>query len=352
MLSSISSLQSFNKYSSNINVQTFVPTSFSVTGSFSMIRMTWNSYSSLSNATGKIFRIIISRVDGNPITTRYYAYIRSSTSTTNILTTFGSVNSANSITISFTSTTNVLLNALTECILTGFTYNTNYNIILEADSNVSTVLSRTFNFKTSNYETNEIPPDAMKYLPWKRNNTVNFYKANITPETDNPTNWTLTAFTNTQLKGFNLFREDGTGQNIVGSFPDQVTRAIDISSGADIGALSWGIQSQATGKYNISCYFQSSTNYVLSCMTLTRSTDSNRNSIYVYLDPNSNDTTGSILMGTINQPVISTTNWLYTSFSYTTPPTFTSGLYYLRITGVSASDLVLRVSNCEIVRTT
>ncbi len=353
MLSSISTIQSLAKYNTKKLVTVFDPTNWNVTNSFSMVRMTWNADSSVSSSVGKLLRIVVSCSDSSTITTRYHAYIRCGNSTTNILTTYGNLTNASNISVSFTSTSSVLLNQLTECIITGLSYNTSYNISLEFDSSTSGTISKSFTIQTYNYGSGAVSPSLFKFTPWKRT-TITYYKTNITAS-DAPTNWTHpTLYTDVSGKGFWVMRETSalmsTNAKATGKFPDQLTRAMD--GVTDRGALLWGVQCTSVIKTTTAYSFQASSTYVLSCMVVERSGETINNSIDVYIDPSSGTNyTGAIKIGTISAPVFSVDNFLYTSFTYTTASNFTTGNYYIRLLGTLTTDNSLLVSNCDLVKT-
>ncbi len=353
MLSSISTLQSLAKYNTKSTQIGFNPANWNVTNSFSMVRMTWAADSSVSASVGKLLRIVISRSDSSAMTTRFYAYVRCGNSTTKILTTYGNLTNSSNISITFTATSTVLLNQITELIVTGLSFNTSYNVSLEFDSSTTGTISKLFTIQTYNYGSNAVTPSLFKFTPWKRT-TVTYYKTNITAS-DAPTNWTHpTLYTDVSGKGFWVMRETSalmsTNAKATGQFPDQVTRAMD--GATDRGALIWGVQSTSVIKTTTAYSFQSSSTYVLSCMVVERSGETINNSIDVYIDPSSGSNyTGAIKIGTITAPAFSVDNFLYTSFTYNTPSNFTTGNYYIRLLGTATTDNSLLVSNCDLVKT-
>ncbi len=354
MLSSISTLQSLAKYNTNKLVTVFDPTNWDVTNSFSMVRMTWDADSNVASSVGKILNITVTR-NGGTITTRFYAYVRCGTSTTNILTTYTNVTNASNISVAFTSTSSVLLNQLTECIITGLSYNTSYNITLEFDTNGSSTISKSFTIQTYTYGSGAVPASLFKMLPWKRS-TPTYYKAN-TSTSDYPTSWYFpTTYADTANKGFWIMREGSAlltqTARTQGGVPDQTTRAINNISLADSGALMWGMQSTAVAKTTAAYNFQANSTYVLSCMVVGRNLETVADSIDVYIDPSATTNyTGAIKIGTISMPIFTATNWTYTSFTYNTGSSFTTGNYYIRLLGTLTTDNSIIVSNCDLVKT-
>ncbi len=356
MFSSLNTTKSLTRYNvKKASSDTFNPTNWNVTRSFSMIRMTFNASSSVSSAVGKLLNILVKQSNNATITTRWYAYIRCGTSTTNILSTYGSITSAANISTSFTSTSTVLLNQITEIIITGLTFNTSYDITLSLDpATGSTQLSKAFTVQTYNYGTLAVPPSLFKFTPWRRTGTTTFYKCNIS-SADAPTDWKATTlYVDTANKGVWIMRETSglltSTVNAIGKFPDQTNRAME--GVTDKNALIFGIQGIGVIKSNSAYSFQASSTYVLSCMTVERNGELSNNTIDIFLDPNSlSNITGAIKIGTITPPAFTTANWLYTSVTYTTASNFTSGNYYIRLLGTATTDLSLVVSNLELVKT-
>ncbi len=357
MFSSIGTNQSMIVYNfKSGSSPIFNPTLWSVSSSFSMLRMTFNASSSVSSSVGKILTITVKQSNNATMTTRYYAYIRCGTSTTNILTTYGSITNATNFSVTFTSTSTVLLNQITEIIITGLTFNTSYDVTLTFDpATGSTTLSKTFTVQTYNYGSGAVPPTLFKFQPWRRTGaTTTFYKCNIS-SADAPTDWkAITLYTDTSNKGFWIMRETSgllsSTAKAIGSFPDQNNRAME--GVTDRNALCYGPQGTAVIKSNSAYSFQASSTYVLSCMTVERNGELSNNTIDIFLDPNSlSNITGAIKIGTITPPAFTTANWLYTSVTYTTASNFTSGNYYIRLLGTATTDLSLVVSNLELVKT-
>jgi len=355
MFSSIGTNQSMIVYNSKSGSPStsFNPSLWSVSTSFSMIRMTFNASSSVSSSVGKILRITLKRSNNATMTTRWYAYIRCGTSTTNILTTYGTVTNASNIIATFTSTSTVLLNQITEIIITGLTFNTSYDVTLELETATS-MLSKLFTIQTYNYAIGETPPSLFKFQPWRRTGTTTFYKCNITSG-DAPTDWKATSlFGDTTNKGFWIMRETSallsSTANAIGKFPDQTNRALEAS--VDKNAMCFGLQGVANMKSNSAFAFQASSTYILSCMVVSRNGDPATNTFDIFLDPNSlTNLTGAIKIGTMTPSTFNTANWIYASMTYTTPSNFTSRNYYIRLVGTATGDRSLLVSNLELVKT-
>jgi hypothetical protein len=358
MFSSLNTTKSLTMYNikNAAGNTSFDLTDWNVTTSFSMIRMTFNGSSSVSSAIGKLLNITVKQSNNSTITTRWYAYIRCGTSTTNILSTYGSVTNATNFSASFTSTSTVLLNQITEIIVTGLTFNTSYDVTLEFDpATGSTMLSKVFTVQTYNYGSGAVPPTLFKFQPWRRTGTTTkFYKCNISAA-DAPTDWKATSlYADKSNRGVWIMRETSgllaTNVTSVGKFPDQNNRAME--GVTDRGALIFGIQGIGVIKSNSAYSFQASSTYVLSCMVVQRNGELSNNKFDIFLDPNSlTNVTGAIKIGTMTPPLFSTTNWLYTSVTYTTASNFTSGNYYIRMLGTATTDLSLVVSNLELVKT-
>ena len=355
MLSSISTLQSLAKYNTNKLVTVFDPTNWNVTNSFSMVRMTWDADSNVSSSVGKILNITVTRSDNALFTTRYQAYVRCGNSTSNIL--WKSALVSNSyINANLTSTSTVLLNQVTECIITGLSAGVSYNITLTFDTNGSTTISKTFAVQQYSRATNGPTTDLFKFLPWKQS-TTSYYKCNVnTSVLPNYFGFPI-LYADTANKGFWIMRESSalmtTTARTGGAAPDQTSRAIDfIDKVTDRAALFWGMQSTAVAKTTASYNFQANSTYVLSCMVVARNLETIANTIDVYIDPSATTNyTGAILIGNISIPIFTTANWTYTSFTYNTDSTFITGNYYIRLLGTSATDKSIIISNCDLVKT-
>jgi hypothetical protein len=112
------------------------------------------------------------------------------------------------------------------------------------------------------------------------------------------------------------------------------------------------MQSTAVAKTTASYNFQANSTYVLSCMVVARNLETIANTIDVYIDPSATTNyTGAIKIGTISMPIFTTANWTYTSFTYNTGSSFTTGNYYIRLLGTLTTDNSLLVSNCDLVKT-
>lgn len=357
MFSSLSTFQSF-KVPVATSSDTFTPSNFTITSAFSMIRFKWDAYSSLNSATNSSFKITVSKVDNTTISTRYYFYIRCGTSLTNILTFSGSSNATSNINKTFLSTASVTLPTLTECIVTGLTYNTAYKILIEATSTVSTILTREMIINTANYSAGEIPPNLFKMTDWKGGSSVFRFKLSIASGSTANMLWSCPQlFLDTQAGIWQMRETENAllsagAMRLLGAFPDQVTRALNGTGGADLGqALMWGIQNYAIFKSNNAYTFTPNTTYRLSCFTLERTGETAKQTIQVWLDPNAGSNySGAVQFGTIIQESISTTNWIYVTFDYTTPSNFVSGNYRIRLLGTQTTDKSLFVSNMDIIK--
>lgn len=328
--------------------------SMTVFTSFSAIYFKWsptNNSGILSQASSSSqLTVELTKQDGTTITTRYMLYARFGSGFTT-LTAKNSISNQAKLQASITTTSSATaMSAMSELALTGLSANTKYLLLLKIPKpTAGEFYVRYVYVNTPAYESNEVPPSLFKFTPWTDTSTAK-YSYQLTSSS------TLTGFTHNSATGkaFFVAREGVDTATFMNSpyntnFPDQTARAT-ISS-TDYGAMCFGLQKNVAVKTTSNFYFTRSTKYVLTCFTIVRSVSGGANDFKIFLDPNASDESNTIELFYVT-PSYSTTAWLANKVEITTTDAFTNGNYYVRLAGFKTVDLIIFISNLEIVKIT